>query len=238
MKTVKYQKTHKKIYIFFANILKKSKKLQVLYSLFNERHFWLKRKNQSDDFISTYWNDRSENRKNLIKLVATLGEKQKEISILEFGSCVGTNIKLLKDAFAKKSTTFFAVEPNEDAATFLKKKLPFVRILVGEDKAFIQNTSFPGQSIDISFIHAVFYSMAPKRVEKTLEKICKISKVVVIGDEIDNMHGKKASYDYNSNSFLHPYGQILRKYGFKIENTIPNPNPVKAFSGFIVARKD
>ena len=204
-----------------------------------KRNSWLNRSvKEEPNCLKLYWKDRSKNRKELIKIISDLAKEFLNPSILEYGAWCGVNLKLLK-----KKWELYAVEPNKDAYEFLTRKLKRVKALQGEDEIFCK-TDFPGRHINISFINAVFYSMAHYRVKRVLRKLCRISDFIVIGNQIENIGGGETKLmeleDMTGGiykSLCHPFKKMLNEFSFKIINIKKVPWSCLALTGFIIANK-
>jgi len=213
------------------------------------RRAWLNRKStKEENHLDTYWGSsaNSQRRKLVDLIVNELSENDDHhLSVLEYGSHVGVNIKLIKEAIGSaKNVTFYAVEPNNEAYISMSEKLPFVIGLNGEDEKFIQAKNFPDCNINLSFVNAVFYSMEGARVERVCSKLSSISDVIIIGDEMVNYEGEKTiihtGTDYLGNeyiTFAHPYKKILSSLGFSNLSLVTEIEPKLAITGYILAKK-
>lgn len=208
------------------------------------RQSWLRRKSDAnDDHLATYWNaEHQPNRQQLIWILSdAIGRVQAqtgdtEISVLEYGSHVGLNIRLLKENRKDFSAIkFYAVEPNAEAVAFLKEKMPDVSVLQGEDSEFLSRDSFPPPGTYVCFVNSVFYCKAPRRVEQALKKLCEISTVLVIGESLENIDGDKARLRNDPECFEHPYRSLLEKFGFEIRKKMTAVDPKPQLNGYIVA---
>jgi hypothetical protein len=79
---------------------------------------------------------------------------------------------------------------NREAYDFLKSKLNFVDPLNMEDEGFCK-ADFTISNVFLSFVNVVFYCMTADRAKAVLQKLAKISEVFVIGDNMENLEGKK-----------------------------------------------
>lgn len=68
----------------------------------------------------------------------------------------------------------------------MKSKLDFIAGLNLENQLFLKASDFPQSKITVSFIDSLFYSMTPKRAKSAIEKLSKISQIIIIGDAIEN----------------------------------------------------
>lgn len=208
------------------------------------RQSWLHRKTSAtDDHLATYWNaEHQSNRQQLIAILSgAIRGLQKQnptaaISVLEYGSHVGLNIRMVKENQDDFSTVkFYAVEPNAEAVAFLKEKMPDVGVLQGEDSEFLSRESFPHAGMYVCFVNSVFYCMAPRRVEQVLKKLCDISAVLVIGESLENIDGDKSRLRNDPECFEHPYRQLLLKFGFEIQKKAAAIDPRPQLNEYIVA---
>lgn len=249
----------KRMKLFIKKILPKSIRTAIIKFLtlmspykvhaFIMRNAWLNRAiTNENNHIDTYWESSgSSQRKKLISLIIDelSGCGDKNASVLEYGSHVGVNIKLIKEKIGdEKNVTFFAVEPNDEAYTSMQEKLPFVIGLNGEDEEFLKTELFPGCDINLSFVNAVFYSMDGVRVQGVCSKLASLSDVIIIGDEIFNYAGEKtiihSGEDYLGNkytTFAHPFKKILNDLGFSNISVIAEHEPKLAITGYIIAKK-
>ncbi len=208
------------------------------------RKSWLHRKTSAtDDHLKTYWNaEQQPNRQQLIAiLLDAIRGLQKQhptaaVSVLEYGSHVGLNIRMIKEnQYDFSAVKFFAVEPNAEAVAFLKEKMPDVGVLQGEDSEFLSRASFPPAGRYVCFVNSVFYCMTPRRVEQVLGKLCDISAVLVIGESLENIDGDKSRLRNDPEFFEHPYRKLLLKFGFEIQKKTAAVDPRPQLNGYIVA---
>lgn len=218
-----------------------AKRLLAPYRL---RQSWMHRKTSAtDDHLTMYWNaEHQPNRQQLIGILSDairglqMQHPTEIISVLEYGSHVGLNIRMVKENREDFSTVkFFAVEPNVEAVAFLKEKMPDVGVLQGEDSEFLSRESFPPAGRYVSFVNSVFYCMTPRRVEQVLKKMCDISAVLVIGESLENIDGEKSRLRNDPECFEHPYRQLLLKSGFEIDKEMVAVDPRPQLNGYIVA---
>jgi len=204
------------------------------------RRNWLERPNTPEDnHVEVYW--KTADHPNRIVLTDTLckllsGSKRRPLSVLEFGSHVGVNLHNLRRAFTGE-LAIFAVEPNRPAADSLREKLPGVRLLVAEDEVFTERDDFPEVAISVSFVNAVFYCMDEMRTKNVLRKLARISEVIVIGDEFDNIDGRTSLRDPEQFSYQHPFATWLREFGFSEIRHLEVPEPKYAIRGLLVASR-
>lgn len=208
----------------------------------HSRKSWYERKNSSnDDHVDMYWKTINHpNRHFLIKLILeSTNAKRDDLHILEYGSHVGANIKLLNDTGdLNNRVTYYCIEPNVDAVNSLKENLPFVKVLLGGDEEFL-NSSYPDKILDLSFVNAVFYCVDEKRSKRILQKLSLISNVIIIGDEMENLDGEKTVQQFESPfSLRHPYKTWLKEFGFNKFSFFESPVPKVALNGFLVASKN
>lgn len=219
--------------------------IRLLLAPYRLRHSWLTRKTTTeDDHLSMYWNaDQQPNRKQLISLLKkeaelVLSVKGIPLSILEYGSHVGLNLRLIREALDEsQEALLFAVEPNCEAVDFLKVKMPHVNVFLGEDSTFCDAVDFPPQGEYLSFINSVFYSMTPKRVERVLEKLSRFSSTIIIGESIANIDGYSARLHENPECFEHPFRKLLNQFGFEIVAQYDAVDPKPQMNGYLIARK-
>lgn len=207
------------------------------------RRSWMVRKTSlDDDHLVTYWNAGEQpNRKQLISIlkaeIDALSERgYLNCPILEYGSHVGLNLKLLGEQLGLKSPhMYFAIDPNQEAIAFLKEQLPMVHTFLGEDVAFCEQTDFPPPGEYLCFINSVFYSMESRRVKNVLHKLSKISKIIIIGESLSNVDGTKTKLRENPECFEHPYRIWLRDNGFEIAYLQVAADPKPQLNGYLVA---
>jgi hypothetical protein len=206
------------------------------------RRSWLNRSTTpADDHLSVYWNSSEQpNRQRLIEVLVQClppNSVKPARSVLEYGSHVGINLKLLHDRLQDDDLKYFAIEPNREAFEFLKTKLDFVEALNVEDKGFVDASNFPGMPVDLSFINSVFYCVAPNRAKAVLRKLVNCSQLVVIGDAMDNLEGNRSIFSVDPPCYQHPYRKWLRKFGFDRCDVIPVPDPRPQLNGFVIATR-
>ena len=185
-----------------------------------------------------YWDTlQHPNRNALIELVAAeLETLEGPARVLEFGCHAGMNFKRLHDRFPDREIRYCGVEPNHDAARFLRRELPFVELLEAEDGAFV-TSSFPkGSEPTIGFINVVLYTLEPKRAHRVLEKLCRLCEVVIVGDQLANT-GTEPEFRLDPEMYAHPFAHWLRDAGFSRQTTVDAPDPRPQLSGFLVARR-
>jgi hypothetical protein len=206
------------------------------------RRSWLTRQTSAtDDHLDIYWNSGDQvNRKLLIGILVDLLKTELEqtpTGVLEYGSHVGINLKLLHDALGDQAIKYYAVEPNREAFTFMRSKLNFVDALNGEDEGFLDAKGFPSEPVGVSFVNSVFYCVAPRRAKAVLSKLCARSNTIVIGDGMDNVEGKQSEFAAEPPCYQHPYKKWLRQFGFNYHRLIDAPDPRPQLNGFLIARR-
>ncbi|MET4371581.1 hypothetical protein ABIA99_004280 [Bradyrhizobium sp. LB12.1] len=208
---------------------------QLFGDLWMRRHWLTRTSSNATDYLSDYWNSADHPiRQAVIEIVAT--ELKRGGSLLEYGSHVGINIHMLKDREPYRESAMFAVEPNREAVDFMAANLPEIEILQAEDTKFVAS-DFPGRPIDVSLINCTFCAMSQKRTERVLDKLCRISNSIVIGDNLDNIHGPKSEYKVDPVHYRHPFKTMLQNRGFDVVAVTPSPEPRPHLNGFMVARK-
>jgi SAM-dependent methyltransferase len=203
-----------------------------------QRRTWTNRvSSEGDDHLSLYWNSvDNPRRRELIKIIAAeLRGAPKPASVLEFGSHVGVNLKLLAETLGLEEAKYFAIEPNFEAVEFLRSKLPAVRVLRGDHRSFLRARNFPGSDVTLSFANAVFYALSPRAARRVLRKLLATSGIVVIGDNLDNSRGAKSQFREDHGSFAHPFETWMAAAGVSVVRVIPVDSTDYALSGFLIA---
>lgn len=202
------------------------------------RQSWLTREDKLDGQIAMYWG--SMNHPNRTQLIALLGGlipehgREKPV-VLEFGCHAGMNFKLLHDRFADR-IRYCGVEPNHDACEFLRRELPFVELLEAEDRAFLA-TDFPrSASVDVSFVNVVMYSVHGTRAKRVLERLCRVSDVIVLGEQLGNT-SDTSRFERDPDMYAHPYVAWLRSFGFREQQIVPPVETSPQLSGYLIARR-
>ena len=210
-----------------------------------ERHFWLDRKEEVQPFVQAYWNDRGVNRLELVRilqeeLTRLAIHAERPIHVLEFGSNVGTNLSLLRNQVDPGiPLRLSALEPNQDAVKYMRRMFDkAVDIYAVDDQGFLQDNRIPETPVDIAFANAVFFSMNPTRVRRVMRKICKNTRVFVVGDETEHCFGIRSRKRTNQFAYVHPYCRWFKRMGFSIDRLVPAPDPVRSLTGFVVARRN
>jgi len=201
------------------------------------RRTWTRRVvTAGDDHLTMYW-ESAENprRRALVDLLVAEVQKRPEPSLLEFGSHVGVNFRLLAERLPGHGR-FYAVEPNHEAVEFLRAKLPGVTALRADHRGFLAARDLPAEPVTLSFANAVFYSMSPRATRKVLRKMLATSDIVVIGDNLDNAEGRGSEFNEEHKSFRHPFATWLRHENAEIEIHELDETDY-ALSGFVVARR-
>jgi hypothetical protein len=158
-------------------------------------------------------------------------------SVLEFGSHVGINLRMLSDALDVRNLRMYAVEPNAEAFRFMQEKLPNLGGLLGDDAAYVNTVGFPGGQVDVSFANSVFYCIEAERAKPVIEKMCATSEVVVIGDSMDNLGGERSQVNLEPFYFKHPYELWLRDFGFVVSRVELLANAQPQLNGYVVAHR-
>lgn len=205
------------------------------------RNSWISRKDTlEDNHLATYWNASGQpNRILLIEILSDcLHSDPSSISkgVLEYGSHVGLNLKLLNEKLQNPKIHYYAVEPNLDAFQFLKSKLTFVNALNAEDEGFCRS-DFPMSNVRLSFVNSVFFCMSSSRAKAVLTKLSKISEIIVIGDAMENLDGSKSKFRSDPACHQHPYKNWLFELGFKNITHVPVPDPRPQLNGYIIAKR-
>jgi hypothetical protein len=194
-----------------------------------------------ESHLQKYWND-TVNPNRLFLTLLLHKEKalfssslQHPVKIFEYGSYCGINLKMLDERLDRSSVQLYALEPNPQAAQFLKRNMPFVNMSNSDDEGFIES-SFPGP-VDISFTHMVFFQINERRSYSIFKKLSEISRTIIIGENMSNQAGKSSIWDRKQDLYLHPYFTWLKQLGFTIINQTPAPRPYRSISAFCVARR-
>lgn len=232
------------------NVLRKIIPLQIintyrrLTAAHKIRKGWMSRKvTKTDDHLALYWNAESqENRKFLVRLIIEELLSDAKVhdtwSVLEYGSHVGLNLRLIHESFSsEKSFDFYAVEPNKEAVFFLKQKMKYVNTLLAEDEVFCKDNSFPPKRIRLSFVNSVFYCMEGHRAKSVLQKLTSISDAIIIGDAMDALEYQDSKLQINPVRFEHPYKKWLLEMGFVLKLVVEAPEPVPQLNGYLIARR-
>jgi hypothetical protein len=196
------------------------------------RSNWIGRTSTPEDqHLTVYWrSDTQPRRQRVVEILAR--NIHDGDAVLEYGSHVGVNLKLLNDRFP--SSRLYAVEPNREAFEFMREKLPFIQALNEEDGGFLRS-EFPAEYIAVSFTCSVFFSMEPRRVRRVLRKMCQISTTVILAEGMANINGYRSRFPQIC--YLHPYSRWLRQCGFTIDGIFDTPDAVPQLDGILVARR-
>ena len=134
------------------------------------RRAWFKRRaNDSDDHLNLYWDSgNSATRQQLVLIIQDLVHTSNEetISMFEYGSHVGVNLKLVKQACPTTAFNMTALEPNLEACIFLKTKLPDVEVIQGGESVFIRKSDDVQFKFHLSLVDSVFYSMSGSKTKR------------------------------------------------------------------------
>lgn len=204
-----------------------------------QRRTWTKRRTTDvDDHLKLYWEDVDNPRRQalLVLLEAALRSEPAPHSVLEFGSHVGVNLRLLAERVGGSELQCYAVEPNPEAVGFLEQHLPRVETLRADHRGFLNAASFPGQPVTVSFANGVLYSMSPSAARRVVRKMLSISSTVVIGDNLDHVRGRTSAFVKSSSSFAHPFETWFRSAGVGDIAIVPLEGGDYALSGFVIAR--
>jgi hypothetical protein len=205
------------------------------------RRAWFKRRVTAfDDHLNLYWDsDDSETRLQMVSIIQNLVNSfnEKTIRMVEYGSHVGVNLKLIQHACPTTDFKMTAIEPNLEACKFLKTKLPEVEVIQGGESAFLRMTNDIQFKFHLSLVNSVFYSMSGFKTKKVIRRLCEISDLIVVGDSMVNLNGSKLTFNSEPIFFSHPYRKIFNYFGFEIIETIPAVDFQPQLDGFIVARK-
>ena len=194
-----------------------------------------------ESHLLMYWDDvQNPNRKLLMDLIQEeltriAAEEKRAVKLFEYGSYCGINFRMLLERTGGLPTELFAVEPNAQAVQFSKSKLPSVTVEQLEDEGFVAS-SFPGP-MDISFVNKVFYLMNSARSFSVLEKLARISRSIVIGDDMSNYEGRESYWDRKNNGHIHPYKHWFKTLGFEVVKYLPAPQPYRSISHYLIARR-
>lgn len=200
------------------------------------RRYWLKHNGtQGADYLDMYWNGtENQNRKFLADLVSS--NLRQNGSVLEFGSHVGVNLRVLQNARPSDDFQLMAVEPSKAVFDYLIDKFPGAKALHADDRGFV-GSPFPNQAVDVSVVNGVFCVMAEKRAQAVLQKLASISDVIVIGDNIDNLDGRSSTIHADPVHYRHPLRRMLQDFGMTRFETHQAPLPDHHINGYIVAAK-
>lgn len=190
-----------------------------------------------DDHLNGYWNSDSPRRRTLISIIVDhlrpFGDRP---TVLEFGSHVGVNLRLLAES-TDSDPEMYAVEPNFEAVEFMKDKLPQVRTLRADHSGYLATPDFAPNPVTLSFANAVFYCMGPRETRRVLRRMFETSAVVVVGDNLANVGGAKTEFVGDHSSWAHPFETWLREFGADEISMTHIDDGDYALSGFLVARR-
>ena len=205
------------------------------------RRAWFERKaNDSDDHLNLYWDSgNSATRQQLVRIIEELVRSfnEEKISVFEYGSHVGVNLKLIQQACPATAFSMTALEPNLEACNFLKIKLPEVEVIQGGESVFLRKSGKTQFKFHISLVNSVFYSMSGSKTKRVIRRLCEISDFLVVGDSMINLDGNKLTFNSDPVFFSHPYVKLLSNCGFEIIEFISAVEPQPQLDGFIVAKK-
>lgn len=205
------------------------------------RRAWFKRRaNDSDDHLNLYWDSgNSATRQQLVLIIQDLVQifNEETISMFEYGSHVGVNLKLIKQACPTTAFNMTSLESNLEACIFLKTKLPDVEVIQGGESVFIRKSDDVQFKFHLSLVNSVFYSMSGSKTKRVIRRLCEISDLIVVGDSMINLNGDKLIFNSEPVFFSHPYRKLFNNFGFEITETISAVDSQPQLDGFIVARK-
>ena len=201
-----------------------------------ERTMWLTRQSTAEDPMNEkYWRDTSSPGRLMLCDLILKNLPPGKASVLDYGCHVGTSFRVLLEK--RPNLKCYGLDPNHDAVSFMKEKLPQVVALEAEDEGFVAATNFPDQHVDVSFSCGVLYGLEPHRVRAVLKKLCAVSNVFVLGDELNRMY-EKTTEESPWHTYFHPYRYWLRQNGFVVTDVIPAPSQGhRALNGFLVAKR-
>jgi hypothetical protein len=205
-----------------------------------QRRTWTNRvATTGDDHLSVYWNSTEiPRRQELIGLIKEqVNGRPAPLRILEFGSHVGVNLKLLAESPGLGSAEYFALEPNFEAVDYLRSKLPSVRVVRGDHRTFLRTRDFPGSPLTLSFANAVLYALSPRAAHRVVRKMLATSEIVVIGDNLDNALGSQSQFRKDHKSFVHPFETWIKAAGVSDIRRVDASTADYALSGFLIATK-
>lgn len=197
-----------------------------------------RRSSPTDDHLNQYWDSDTPSRRAMLALVVpALQNEPRPHSMLDFGSHVGVNFRMLDLLLPDDPIHYYAVEPNAEAIEFLNQKMPEVESLVASHGGFLAAKNFPPGPVTLSIASGVLSLLRPQMARRVVEKMMATSSVVVLGDNIDNPHGPKSEFLKASSTFVHPFELWLRKGGFTAISVSEGLDKHYAVTGYIVARK-
>jgi hypothetical protein len=205
------------------------------------RRAWFKRRaTDSDDHLNMYWDSgNSATRQQLVLLIQDIVASfdEEAIRMFEYGSHVGVNLKLIKEACPTTAFIMTALEPNLEACIFLKTKLPDVEVIQGGESVFLRKSDDVRFKFHLSLVNSVFYSMSGSKTRRVIRRLCENSDYIVVGDSMINSNGNKLKFNSEPVFFSHPYRKLFNDFGFEITETISAVDPQPQLDGFIVARR-
>jgi hypothetical protein len=202
------------------------------------RRSWLTRDDRVDGHVAGYWNTSHQpNRATLVDAIAVCATRvtERPLRVLEFGCHAGMNLRLVRDRLGADAVELYGVEPNHDAAAFVRRELPYVQLLEGDDDAFVR-AAFPARPVHVAIVNSVFYCVEAARVRRVLAKLCATTDVVILGEQLDN-RGTTTRFDEAPARFAHPYAAWLRALGFVAHEIVAAPEPRPQLDGFLVAQR-
>jgi len=135
-----------------------------------------------------------------------LGDLDKDLKILEVGTNVGSQLRVLESQGFKNLT---GIEVQDYAVEEAKSLSPNLNFVVGS----ALNLPFEDNSFDLVFTSGVLIHINPKDLKKVLSEICRVSKRYVWGYEYYSENYDEIHYRGNhelawKNNFLEAYLEV------------------------------
>lgn len=155
-------------------------------------------------------------------------------SLLEIGSSVGPNLKLINRKFPRVYTV--GIDPNEDSVEAAHKFAPDARVIIGDARQM----PFSMKSFDIILADASLMYVEPEEIKRVMDDIALIAKkaVVLVERCTDSKTGSVAGGVWGRD-----YEHLLKERGFKVtkekiteEDWPGSPNWAK-YGYYLVGRK-
>jgi len=166
---------------------------------------------------------KDKNKKQVAKHVARLTSENS--TVVELGCHAGALLSLISQ---KTTAKLIGIEPDPEPVKLGKELHPEIEFILGNHE------KLPEVSGDILLLSYICLLNSPQVVDYIFEQAQGKFKYIVLVDDIVNTPGEFAIP--RRFYLMHPYKQILNKYGFEIDEMISLKRPTVAANAILVAK--
>jgi hypothetical protein len=159
---------------------------------------------------------------------------------LEIGCYDGSTLAAVGQEVERRGEgcALFGVEPSRAALLYARRARPHLRLIEGDVGDLVEGrleAQLP-RIVDVVCISGVCEQLSDSEFRAVIDWCARTCQVLAISDDVVNLDGPEA---VNRGCYtLHPFRSILNRAGFRITHFSMVPETSRAYSGYIIARRD